>query len=51
MSKIKRKIFNAEDWPCFGQHSRRDIDCSNCDIEGSCFAYKQDMKFLRGKKP
>lgn len=51
MSKIERKIFNAEDWPCFGKHSSRDIDCSNCDIEASCFQYKEDMGWDRGKKP
>lgn len=43
MSKIKRKIFNASDWPCFGKHSRRDVDCSNCDIETSCFEQKEHL--------
>ena len=39
MLSIKRTPFNI-DWKCFGKHSRRSIDCSNCDIEGPCIEEK-----------
>lgn len=32
--------FSEMPW-CFGQHSRRDIECQDCAVEESCFAWKE----------
>jgi len=44
--KIERTMFTI-DWPCFGKHSRRDLDCQCCDIEGPCIDQKD---FLNHQK-
>jgi hypothetical protein len=45
MPSIKRVPFNI-DWKCFGKHSIRSMDCSNCDIEGPCIEEKSWEKRL-----